>query len=209
MPVITALTLQRFYSTDGKLLAGGRLYTYEAGTNTPKAIYKDSLGLVKHTNPVSLNARGEVIAGWVGSYKIVLRDRFGVIVATIDNAQWSYGVGLTPLTIQKFYSNSGALLNGGKLYTYQAGTDSPKAIYQDSLGTLPHANPVVIGSSGEVTAAWIGLYKIVLKDKFGATIAAVDNAQGAAFFVTSSAQTIDLEDSTPVQLEDGANLLLE
>lgn len=40
-------------------LAGGKIYTYEAGTSTPLTTYSDPNGLFPNTNPVVLDANGE------------------------------------------------------------------------------------------------------------------------------------------------------
>lgn len=56
-------------------LVGGKVYTYEAGTTTPKITYKDAAGTIPNTNPVILNSRGEADI-WLGTgaYKIEVRD---------------------------------------------------------------------------------------------------------------------------------------
>jgi len=76
---------QSYTNNAGQPLAGGRLYTYAAGTNTPKSVYQDAAGTVPHTNPVALDARGEAAIFWSGAYKVVLRDASDVLVWTVDN----------------------------------------------------------------------------------------------------------------------------
>lgn len=69
-------------------ISGGLLYTYEAGTTTPKATYTTAVGDVANANPVVLNARGEPPAGIFlggGGYKIVLKDSLGATIWTQDN----------------------------------------------------------------------------------------------------------------------------
>lgn len=75
---ILAQIRHRFWNNDGTVAAGGKVYTYEAGTSTPKTSYTDSTGTVANTNPIILNAKGEpqTQAGapcdiWMsGTYKI-------------------------------------------------------------------------------------------------------------------------------------------
>lgn len=69
---------------------------------------------------------------------------------------------------------------GGKVYTYQAGTTTPKATYTDSTGGTAQANPVVLDARGEASV-WLadGLYKIVLKDANDAEIWTVDGVSGS------------------------------
>jgi len=56
-----------------------------------------------------------------------------------------YGV---ELPIQQFSDDNGVPLNGGKLYTYAAGTSTPQATYSDSALTVPNANPIILNSAG-------------------------------------------------------------
>jgi len=46
---------------------------------------------------------------------------------------------------------TGAPLVGGKLYTYEAGTDTPLPAYHDAALTIPHTNPIILDSRGEAT----------------------------------------------------------
>ena len=55
---------QAYFDNAGDPLAGGRLYTYAAGTSTPLATYSDQAGAVPNTNPVVLDARGEATVFW-------------------------------------------------------------------------------------------------------------------------------------------------
>lgn len=78
---------QRYYNNDGTLAAGCKLYTYAAGTTTPKATYTDSAGLVPHANPIVLDAKGEAVIYWSGSYKVDLKTAAGVQITgyPVDN----------------------------------------------------------------------------------------------------------------------------
>ena len=77
---------QSYTTATGAPLVGGRLYTYDAGTSTPRPTYSDAAGLVPNTNPVILDARGEAVIFWSGAYKVVLRDATDVIVIpAVDN----------------------------------------------------------------------------------------------------------------------------
>lgn len=78
---------QRYYNNDGTVAAGAFLYTYAAGTSTPKAAYTDSAGLVPHANPIVLDAKGEAVIYFSGSYKIDLKTSAGVQITgyPVDN----------------------------------------------------------------------------------------------------------------------------
>jgi|GEM_PF-3100202 len=73
---------QSFTDGAGKPLVGGKLYTYDAGTSTPRPTYADAAGTIANTNPVVLDARGEATIFWSGAYKVVLKD-------ASDNTIWS------------------------------------------------------------------------------------------------------------------------
>lgn len=87
---------------------------------------------------------------------------------------------LAPYIFWQEFDNSGLPLTGGLVYTYAAGTTTPKATYTDSTGGTPNANPVVLDSAGRA-AIWLGDggYKFVIKTSAGATISTVDNVGGA------------------------------
>jgi hypothetical protein len=80
----------QFFNNDGVPLAGGLIYTYLAGTNTPVATYTTSAGNVAHSNPIVLDSAGRVPGGeiWLTNgvlYKFVLKDSAGTLIGTYDN----------------------------------------------------------------------------------------------------------------------------
>jgi hypothetical protein len=75
---------------NGNILAGGKIYTYAAGTNTPATVYTNSSGAIAHLNPIILDASGRVPGGeiWLvdgQSYKFVVQDAYNNLIATYDN----------------------------------------------------------------------------------------------------------------------------
>jgi hypothetical protein len=78
---------QRYFNNDGSPCAGGKLYTYAAGTTTPKAAYQDEAGTVPHQNPITLDAKGEAVIYWNGAYKVDLKqaDLVQVTGYPVDN----------------------------------------------------------------------------------------------------------------------------
>lgn len=93
-----------------------------------------------------------------------------------------------------FFDLNGNPLSGGLIYTYAAGTTTPKATYTDESGTIPMPNPIGLDSAGRATWWIAGAYKYIIKDALGNTIATTDNvtsfttlaAAGAAFFQSFS-----------------------
>ncbi len=84
---------------------------------------------------------------------------------------------IMPQGRQRYYDNDGILAVGCLLYTYASGTSTPKVAYQDSAGTVPHANPIVLDAKGEAVIYWSGTYKVDLKTALGVQITGwpVDN----------------------------------
>lgn len=81
----------QFFDNNGNVLAGGKIYTYAAGTSTPQTTYTTNAGSIAHANPIILDAAGRVPAGgeiWitsVNSYKFVLYTSTNELIGTYDN----------------------------------------------------------------------------------------------------------------------------
>jgi hypothetical protein len=74
-----------------------------------------------------------------------------------------------------FTDNSGRPLALGKVYTYEAGTETDKAVYTDSAGTIPATNPVELDSNGRKQIYADGAYKFVVKTAADSTLYTFDN----------------------------------
>ncbi len=77
---------QRFDDSNGEPLAGGKVWTYQAGTTTHQASYTDSTGVTPNANPVILDSRGEANI-WLDvtlSYKFEVLDSNDVLQYTTD-----------------------------------------------------------------------------------------------------------------------------
>ena len=77
----------QFFNNSGAPLAGGLLYTYQAGTTTPAATYTTAAGTVANSNPIVLDAAGRPPSEiWLdGAYKFVLYTSASVLLWTMDN----------------------------------------------------------------------------------------------------------------------------
>lgn len=79
----------------------------------------------------------------------------------------------------QFFTNNGVPLNGGLIYTYDAGTTTPAATYTSSSGGTPNTNPIVLDSAGRTPAQiWLtagSSYKFVLQTSAGVLIQTNDN----------------------------------
>ena len=82
----------------------------------------------------------------------------------------------------QFFTNTGIPLNGGYIYTYQAGSTTPLATYTTSAGTIANTNPIQLGTSGRPPQEiWLTdgySYKFVLTDSANVVIGTYDNLYG-------------------------------
>jgi hypothetical protein len=78
----------KFFDDNNLALAGGKLYSYAAGTTTPLATYTDQTEGTPNTNPLILDANGEGTI-WLGTnaYKFVLKDSSDNVIWTADGVQ--------------------------------------------------------------------------------------------------------------------------
>jgi hypothetical protein len=84
--VLVPWLTSQFFTNNGQPLAGGQLFSYQAGTSTPVATWTDSTGSTPNTNPVIANSRGEMSV-WITNnvlYKFVLEDAAGNTIWTRD-----------------------------------------------------------------------------------------------------------------------------
>lgn len=86
---------------------------------------------------------------------------------------------LAPYGPFRALDNNGDPLVGGKLYTYEAGTTTPKATFTNADGDIQNANPVILDLNGYANV-WLedGAYKFILKTSADATLWEVDDIQG-------------------------------
>lgn len=83
--------------------------------------------------------------------------------------------GVVDFLLAGFTDNSGNPLAGGLVYTYSAGTTTPKATYTDRAKVTPEANPIVLDSNGRKQVYADGSYKLVVKTAAGVTLYTYDN----------------------------------
>jgi hypothetical protein len=80
---------QQFFDDNGVPLAGGLIYTYQAGSSTPLVTYTTNSGNIANANPIVLDASGRtpqqiwLLTGF--SYKFVLQNSDAVLIETLDN----------------------------------------------------------------------------------------------------------------------------
>jgi hypothetical protein len=79
----------QFFDNNGDPLSGGLVYSYDAGTTTPRATYTSSTGGTANSNPIVLDSAGRTPAEiWLTegyAYKFIVRTSAGVLIGTYDN----------------------------------------------------------------------------------------------------------------------------
>jgi len=155
LPITTSGAL----TAAGKPCASCKVWTYVAGTTTPKTTYTTSTGSTANTNPVILNAagRGNIWFESDTSYKFVLES---AACATYDE----YGVchGATIWTIDSVTDYGGALAAGATSLTGDITGAYTTTVVEKIQGisvseTDPTANQVMVYTSGAWTPSAVTL----------------------------------------------------
>src|SRR6185503_17592785 len=83
MPTATQLPMPKavFYDVNGNPLASGLVYTYVAGTTTPKPTWQDAGETIPNSNPIILDANGSCLLYGSGIYTLTVTDALGNNVA--------------------------------------------------------------------------------------------------------------------------------
>lgn len=122
---------QQFFDDNGIPLAGGLIYTYQAGSSTPLVTYTDNAGNVANANPIVLDASGRtpqqiwLLTGY--SYKFVLQNADAVLIQTLDN--------IYPI-LQNAPTSAPAIPSGGII------------LWSGSTGSIPAGWYLCNGSNG-------------------------------------------------------------
>ena len=121
----------QFFTSTGLPLAGGQIYTYQAGSSTPLATYSDNGGVYSNTNPIVLGSDGrpqtEIWLTYGFNYKFVLQDAVGNTIQTYDNLYGIVGV----------QSSSGATIPSGLI-----------SLWSGSIGSIPSGWLLCDGTNG-------------------------------------------------------------
>lgn len=116
---------------NGKPLARGKIKSFLAGTSTLSALFKDAAEVANHSNPLSLDDEGKVIAFGNTEYKFEIFDENDVLLDTLDTLTYK----LVPGDVVTL-SNDGA--GSGVDADLLDGNDSGNA-----SGNIPISNGVV------------------------------------------------------------------
>jgi len=123
MAVLYTPHFMQFFDDNGDPLSLGKLYTYTAGTNTPKATYTDAGGLTPNANPIILDSAGRAVIFIDGSYKFRLETAASVLVREVDNVS---AFTTSAVTIDSLLPNQSG--NAGKFLTTNGAASSWGAV---------------------------------------------------------------------------------
>ena len=99
-----------------------------------------------------------------------------------------------PMIRARFFDDNARPLSGGKIYTYEPNTTTPKTTYKDLAATTPNTNPILLDVAGEADIYFDGQYRVIVESWRGEQLYDVDNigspAQiGAQFILDASGKT--------------------
>lgn len=150
----------QFFDNNGVPLAGGKMYTYAAGTTTPQATYTTNSGSTAHSNPIILDSAGRIPAGgeiWLSvglSYKFLLKTSVDTQLWSADNITSISGTGVvsnfTGTGAQVTFTLSSSPANKNTTQVYINGVYQQKNTYSVAGTTLTFSTAPPYTSSIEV-----------------------------------------------------------
>ena len=198
--------LSGYLDESGRPLASGKVYTYEAGTTTPKATYQDVNKVTPHANPVILDDQGQKLIYADGLYKLVIKDSDDNIIETRDNLQYFYisstitttteisAADSTGITLKDDGGNTGITLKDGGNVGIKSDTNPQTALGVADSDTTAYASTISVTSVGSdivrirnlsASAAWAGIQFEVGSGNVGMTrlITKKDASDETTFYI--------------------------
>ena len=168
----------QLFDNNGTPLAGGKIYTYAAGTTTPATTYTTPSGTIANSNPIIADSAGRLTNEiWLPqgqAFKFVLKDANDILLATYDNI---------PSNPQPAITNDASSISYEIGYLVTAGAFTVGQTYQ--IASIGSTNFTLIGAASNT----VGLL-------FTAT--GVGTGSGQAYFSTTVAkkfnQTVSVKD---------------
>jgi hypothetical protein len=95
---------------------------------------------------------------------------------------------IAPFPYHQFFTDSGAIASGYKLYSYSAGTSTLLSTYSDKALAVPNANPVVLDAAGRAKVFLSNAsYKFVLKTAADVDVWTIDGVDSFGLSAINSA----------------------
>lgn len=112
-----------------------------------------------------------------------------------------------PMIRARFFDDNARPLSGGKIYTYEPNSTTPKTTYKDLDATTPNTNPILLDVAGEADIYFDGQYRVIVESWRGEQLYDVDNigtlAQIKASFV------VDASGKTQQEINNGLGFIAE
>ena len=190
---------QIFTDNNGVPLAGGLIYTYQAGSSSPLATYTTNNGTIANANPIVLDANGRVsnevwlLTGY--SYKFIIQTATGTSLQTLDN--------IYPI-LQNAPATSSAIPSGGIILWSGSTGSVPSGWYlcDGTNGTPDLRNSFIVGAGNTYAVGATGgsTDAIVVSHTHSITDPGhvhTVNAYNGGFGVGNAAATTTTTPSTP------------
>lgn len=153
----------QFFDNNGVPLAGGKIYTYTAGTTTNQTTYTSASGATAHTNPIILDGGGRVPSGeiWLTDglqYKFVIKTSTDVLIGTYDNIvgiNSNFVNFLTETEVQT--ATAGQTVFTLATMQYQPGTNN-LTVYVDGVNQIDGSSYSYVETSSTVVTFTTGLH---------------------------------------------------
>lgn len=172
----------QLFDNNGNPLAGGKIFTYFAGTTTPAATYTNGAGNIAHSNPIVLDGAGRVPSGeiWLTdgfAFKFVVQDAANNLIGSYDNL-----VGINSNFINYTSSQEIQTATAGQtVFTlttmaYQPGTNS-LSVFVDGVNQYGPGAQYAFVETNDTTVTFVSGLHVGASVKF--TTAVINNIGGA------------------------------
>lgn len=190
MASLAPLFFPQFFDDNGDPLAGGKLYTYLAGTSTPATTYVDEAA-TPNTNPIILDSAGRCKV-WLSnstSYKFVLKNSSDVPVTQEDgiSSASSSGSGTDPGAWTEH------TVTDGQAATNLTGETVDLALYSSAFYDYEISRGTTVIASGNFAIQNLNGTGRLLTGSFIA-----DEAHGVTFSISQVALVVQLKAATDV-----------
>jgi len=161
MALLSPFTYTQWFDDSGSPLSAGKIYTYEAGTSTPKTTYTDSTGATAHPNPVILDSGGRAII-WLdsGAYKLIAYTSADALVLPVyDNIVGSNQTILKGYvgTIASLKSLAAGAYSAVDVAGYSTTGDGGEGVFEwdAASSTADNTGTIIVPNSAPATGRWI------------------------------------------------------